>query len=63
MLLRLSSQDQIQTKTGKVEWKYVPMILGMFGPNSEYAAEAGECALEQDKFPEARDRLFPGCRA
>jgi protein-disulfide isomerase len=44
--------------TGKVVWKYVPMILGIFGANAELAAEAGECAGEQDRFPAMRDRLF-----
>ncbi|HZD04764.1 MAG TPA: thioredoxin domain-containing protein [Longimicrobiales bacterium] len=44
--------------TGKVQWKYVPMVLGMFGPNAEVAARAGECALEQGRFPAMRDRLF-----
>jgi protein-disulfide isomerase len=44
--------------TGKVEWKYVPMTIGLFGPSATLAAEAAECALEQDRFPEARDRLF-----
>lgn len=44
--------------TGKVEWKYVPMVLGMFGPNAEVAARAGECAMAQDRFPAMRDRLF-----
>ncbi len=43
--------------TGKVEWKYVPMILGMF-PNAVEAAEVGECAGEQERFAEMRDRLF-----
>ena len=42
---------------GKVEWKYVPMILGMF-PNAMEAARAGECAGEQGEFPAMRDLLF-----
>jgi protein-disulfide isomerase len=42
---------------GKVEWKYVPMILGMF-PNAMEAARAGECAGEQGQFPAMRDLLF-----
>ncbi len=45
-------------ESGKVEWKYVPMILGMFGANAEVAARAGECAGEQDGFPAMRDALF-----
>lgn len=45
-------------ETGKVEWKYVPMILGIFGPNADAAGLAGECAMEQGGFPAMRDRLF-----
>ena len=45
--------------TGKVQWKYIPMILGIFGPAAELAAHAGECAIEQGEgFPAMRDRLF-----
>lgn len=44
-------------ETGKVYWKYVPMILGMF-PNAVEAAQAGECAGEQGRFREMQDRLF-----
>lgn len=44
---------------GKVQWKYVPMILGIFGPNAELAAHAGECAIEQgSRFLAMRDRIF-----
>lgn len=42
---------------GKVEWKYVPMVSGMF-ENSLAATRAAECAGEQDRFPTMRDRLF-----
>jgi protein-disulfide isomerase len=42
---------------GKVQWKYVPMVLGMF-PNAIEAARAGECAGEQDEFAVMRDLLF-----
>lgn len=45
-------------ETGKVLWKFVPMELGMFGPNSEDAALAAECALAQDRFPAMAERLF-----
>lgn len=45
-------------ETGKVRWKYVTMISGMFGPPSEQAAQAGECAGEQGRFPAMRDRIF-----
>ncbi|NIP61123.1 MAG: thioredoxin domain-containing protein [Gemmatimonadetes bacterium] len=44
-------------ETGKVIWKYVPFVLGMF-PNSVEAATAGECAGEQGRFAALRDRLF-----
>lgn len=43
--------------TGKVFWKYVPMMLGIF-PNGEEAARAAECAAEQDAFWEMHDHLF-----
>ena len=33
-------------QTGKVEWKFVPYITGLF-PNSLAATEAGECVMEQ----------------
>lgn len=49
--------EQEYVATGKVYWKYVPMILGMF-PNAVEAAQAGECAGEQDRFPAMQDRLF-----
>lgn len=49
-------------ETGLVRWKYVPFTLGRF-PNGEEAATAGECAIEQDRFPELRDRLFHDQRA
>jgi len=46
-------------ETGKVVWKYVPFVLGMF-PNAVEAAMAGECAGAQGREPFAamRDRLF-----
>lgn len=43
--------------TGKVEWKYIPIVIGLF-KNALPAAEAGECAGEQGMFPVMRDRLF-----
>jgi len=43
--------------TGKVEWKYIPIIIGLF-PNAMEAARAGECAGEQGRFPPMRDLLF-----
>lgn len=50
--------EKAYVETGKVEWKYVPMVLGIFGPNAEEAALAGDCAIQQDRFPPVRDRLF-----
>lgn len=44
-------------ETGKVAWKYIPFVLGMF-PNAVEAAMAGECAGAQDRFAVMRDRLF-----
>jgi protein-disulfide isomerase len=52
------SLERDYIETGKVEWKYIPMILGIFGANAELAARAGECAGEQDRFATMRDRLF-----
>lgn len=46
-------------QTGKVEWKFVPFVLGMF-PNGDQAALAGECAGAQgpEAFVRLRGRLF-----
>jgi protein-disulfide isomerase len=46
-------------ETGRVEWKFVPFVLGMF-PNGDKAALAGECAGEQgnEAFFAMRDLLF-----
>ena len=49
--------EQEYVETGKVQWKYVPMILGIF-PNAMDAAQAGECAAEQGQFRPMQDRLF-----
>lgn len=49
--------EQEYVATGKVYWKYVPMILGMF-PNAVEAAQAGECAGEQGSFRVMQGRLF-----
>lgn len=40
-------QDHIET--GKVQWKYVTFVSGMF-PNGRAAADAAECAGEQGHF-------------
>mgnify|MGYP001096079096 CR=1 FL=1 len=44
-------------ETGKVQWKYVPMLLGIF-PNAIEAAQVGECVGEQGLFTEVSDALF-----
>ncbi len=43
--------------SGRVRWKYVPFVVGTF-PHGEEAGLAGECAGEQGRFSEMRDRLF-----
>ncbi len=49
--------EQEYMASGKVEWKYIPIIIGLF-KNALPAAETGECAGEQGMFPRMRDRLF-----
>ncbi len=46
-------------RTGKVRWKYVPFVLGMF-PGGEGAARAAECAAEQGTaaFGRMHDLLY-----
>lgn len=44
-------------RTGKVLFKYVPFVAGMF-PNGEQAARAAECAADQGRFWEMHDRLY-----
>ncbi|MDT8368667.1 MAG: thioredoxin domain-containing protein [Longimicrobiales bacterium] len=44
-------------ETGKVYWKYVPMLLGVF-PNAIEAAQVGECVGEQGRFLEVTHLLF-----
>ena len=46
-------------KTGRIQWKFVPFVLGMF-PNGDRAAVAGECAGGQgdDAFFRMQTRLF-----
>lgn len=43
--------------TGKVFFKYVPFVMGMF-PNGDKAARAAECAADQGKFTAMHDRLY-----
>jgi len=44
-------------RTGKVFFKYVPFIVGMF-PNGDRAALAGECAGDQGQFWPMQARLY-----
>jgi protein-disulfide isomerase len=46
-------------ETGKVEWKFMPFITGMFD-NSLAATEAAECALDQSRevFAQLNERLW-----
>lgn len=43
--------------TGKVGWKLIPFVSGMF-ENSRAATVAAECAADQGRFPEMGERLF-----
>lgn len=45
--------------TGKVFYKYVPLVMGSF-PHGDTAARAAECAAEEGKFWPMHDRLFAG---
>ncbi len=49
--------DSAYVKAGVVRWKVVPFVTGMFR-NSREAAEAAECAGEQDMFWPMYDLLF-----
>lgn len=46
-------------ETGRIEWKFLPFITGMF-ENSLAVTEAAECVLEQDgaRFEAFSDRLW-----
>lgn len=44
-------------ETGKVYWRYVPFVMGMF-PNGAEAARAVECAAEQGGFWPMHDLLY-----
>ena len=46
-------------RPGRVRWKYVPFVMGMF-PNGDFAARTAECAAEQGMaaFVRTHDRLF-----
>lgn len=49
--------DKEFVATGKVFYKYVPFVMGMF-PNGDLAARAAECAAEQGAFWEMHDALY-----
>ena len=48
--------------TGKVFFKYVPFVMGMF-PNGDEAARAAECAADQGRVAAMHDRLYADQRA
>jgi protein-disulfide isomerase len=48
-------KDYVQT--GKVFFKYVPFVMGMF-PNGDEAAHASECAAGQGRFWAMHDALY-----
>jgi protein-disulfide isomerase len=49
--------NQEFVSAGRVRWKFVPFVVGMF-PNSENAAVAAECAADQGKFLLMSDSLY-----
>jgi protein-disulfide isomerase len=49
--------DSAYIRTGRVHWKFVPFVTGNFR-NSREAAEAAECASEQDAFWKMHDVLY-----
>lgn len=51
------SLDKEFIRTGKVFFKYVPFVMGMF-PNGDLAARASECAADQGKFWPMHDALY-----
>lgn len=51
------SLDREFIATGKVFYKYVPFVMGMF-PNGDGASRAAQCAAEQDAFWPMHDTLY-----
>ncbi len=49
--------DSAFTKPGKVYWRFVPFVLGMF-PNAQEAAEGSVCAAAQGRFWQMHDGLY-----
>lgn len=54
--------DSIYTTPGKVYWRFVPFVLGMF-PNAKEAAIGSLCAADQGKFWPMHDRLYANRKA
>ncbi len=54
--------DSLYTRGGKVYWRFVPFVLGMF-PNAKEAAEGSLCAAEQGKFWPMHDQLYANRKA
>jgi protein-disulfide isomerase len=49
--------DSVYTRTGRVSWRFVPFVTGMF-TNATEAVEASVCAAEQGKFWPMHDQLY-----
>lgn len=49
--------DSLYTKPGKVYWRFVPFVTGMFS-NATEAVEASLCAAQQGRFWEMHDELY-----
>lgn len=49
--------DSLYIRTGRVRWKYIPFVTGMF-KNSREVSEAAECAGEQGQFWRMHDLLY-----
>jgi protein-disulfide isomerase len=45
--------------TGRVQWVYLPIVVGGF-QNGDLAARTAECAAEQGAFEQAQLRIFEG---
>lgn len=49
--------DSAYIRAGRVKWKYVPFVIGMFR-NSREVTEGAECAGEQNAFWKMHDLLY-----
>ena len=54
--------DSLFTRTGRVYWRFVPFVIGMF-PNAREAAEGALCAADQGKFWPMHDKLYANRKA